>query len=274
MIVIDGLKPNKIRNYSNRSVIDGVFAVKDEEIQLYDEIGFWGVTAKAFTKELSAMKGKNITLAINSPGGDVFDGIAMYNALKAHDGQVNVRIDGLAASAASIVAMAGDTIEMADNAFLMIHNAWSVAIGNKHDMRSMGDVLDKVDAALNETYRKKTQKPKDEIESLMDDETWLDAKESLELGFIDGIVSNEDDVSACFDVSIFKNTPFTLKRSIENNLRDKGYSKTLAKAAVSDGFEILAGRDALECTENRRDADSGALAGELNNLAAFIKNIA
>lgn len=270
MIEIDGLNPRKIRNYAKKSVIDGVFAVKNTEIQLYDEIGFWGVTAKAFTKELAALKGKDVTVAINSPGGDVFDGIAIYNAIKAHDGNVTVRVDGLAASAASIVAMAGDTIEMADNAFLMIHNAWSVAIGNKADMQAMAAVLEKIDSALNDTYRKKTKKSKDDIQTLMDDETWLDAQESLELGFIDGILSESADVSACFDVSIFNNTPSQLKRGIENRLREKGYSKTLAKAAVSDGFEILAGRDALECTD-RRDAGTSELVAGINLLAEEIK---
>lgn len=270
MLQIDGLKPNKVRNYAKKSVIDGIFAVKDDEIQIYDEIGFWGVTAKAFTEQLKRLSGKSITVAINSMGGDVFDGIAIYNALKAHNGGVNVRIDGLAASIASIIAMAGDTIEIADNAFLMVHNAWSIAIGNKDDMYAMGAVLDKIDNALNDTYRKKTKKSYDDIQELMNNETWLDAKTALDLGFVDSIINEEKEISACFDVSIFKNTPFSVKRTIECSLREKGYSKTLAKAAISDGFDILAGRDALECT-NQRDVDNSDLVGELNKLANLVK---
>jgi ATP-dependent Clp endopeptidase proteolytic subunit ClpP len=273
MIIIDGLKANKVRNYAKKSVIDGVFAVKDTELQIYDEIGYFGVTAKAFTKELNALDGKDITVAINSFGGDVFDGIAIYNALKAHKGAVKVRIDGIAASIASIIAMAGDSVEMADNAFLMIHNAWTLAYGNKEDMRTTANMLEQIDGALNDTYRKKTGKKKDDISAMMDAETWLDANAALDGGFIDAIIDNSVDISACFDVSIFNNTPAPIKRNIEANLREKGYGNALAKAAVVEGFDILRERDVPELLASHRDDDVGILVGDLNNLVAFIKNI-
>jgi ATP-dependent Clp protease, protease subunit len=277
MLQIEGLEQLKVRNYAKKSTINGVFAVNATEnsvdMQLYDEIGYFGVTAKAFTSELNKHKGKSVNLAINSVGGDVFDGIAMYNALLAHDGDVNVTIDGLAASAASIVAMAGDRIEIASNAFLMIHNAWSIAIGDKQTMLAMSEVLTKIDSALIATYKKKTHKNEAEITQMLDNETWLNANDAVLHGFVDGVI-DESQYNACFDVSIFKNAPSALKRNVENNLRSSGYSKDTARAAVSNGFDILAGRDAPRLTKSRCDADDNSfLTAELNNLANFIKQL-
>jgi len=197
----------------------------------------------------------------------------MYNALLAHDGDVNITIDGLAASAASIVAMAGDRIEIASNAFLMIHNAWSVAIGDKQTMLAMSEVLAKIDNALIATYKKKTHKNEAEITQMLDNETWLNANDAVLHGFVDGVI-DESQYNACFDVSIFKNTPSALKRNVENNLRSSGYSKDTARTAVAKGFDILAGCDAPRLTESRCEADdNSSLIAELNNLANFIKQL-
>ena len=115
------------------------------EISIFDEIGMWGVTAKQFISDLKALGDvKDITLSLNSPGGSVFDGLAIYNALRSSGANVTVKVMGIAASIASVIAMAGKKIVMPENTFMMVHNPWSFAIGNANDMREMADVLDKL----------------------------------------------------------------------------------------------------------------------------------
>ena len=117
-------------------------ATDEATIYVYDEISRWGVDAKQFVKDLNGVTAKTINLKINSPGGNVFDGCTIHNALKDHAATVNVQVDGLAASIASIIAMAGDKITMAKSAMMMIHNAWGGCCGNSCDMQKMADVLD------------------------------------------------------------------------------------------------------------------------------------
>ncbi|MFT8464638.1 MULTISPECIES: head maturation protease, ClpP-related [Acetobacter] len=156
-------------------------------IYLYDEIGLWGVTAQDFTQRLVSVGPGPIELHINSPGGDVFDGLAIYSALQAHNGPVSVVVDGLAASAASFIALAGDTISMAPNAFLMIHNTWGVVVGNQNDMTETAAVLAKIDAQLASLYAGKTGQTVPAIADMMNAETWFTAQEAKEAGFIDSI---------------------------------------------------------------------------------------
>ena len=125
-------------------------------LSIFDDIGAYGVSAKLFLDDLRAVKAKSVDLEINSPGGDVFAGLAIYNGLRNSGKTINVKVLGLAASAASLVAMAGDTIEMPENAFLMIHNPWSFAAGDANDMRATADVLDKIGASLVTTYANRT----------------------------------------------------------------------------------------------------------------------
>lgn len=157
-------------------------------IYLYDEIGLWGITAKDFTQTLAAIGPGPVNLHINSPGGDVMDGLAIFAALQAHDGAVNVVIDGLAASAASFIALAGNTISMAPNAFLMIHNVFCVVLGNKADMTETAAVLTKIDGQLVSLYADKTGQKPEAITQMMDAETWFTAQEAKDAGFIDTIL--------------------------------------------------------------------------------------
>lgn len=187
------------------------FSVKaqatDAEIYLYDEIGsgwFGGVSANIFKDELSKLgKIKNITLRINSPGGDVFDGIAIYNLLKQNQAHITVYVDGLAASIASIIAMAGDTIKIAENAMMMIHNPWTMAVGNANDMRDIADRLEKVGGQLIATYAKRTGMDEQEIADLMEKETWMTAEEAMDWGFVDSMVESLK-MAAHFDLKKFK----------------------------------------------------------------------
>lgn len=158
-----------------------------DEIDIFDEIGFWGVTAKDFISQLKGLKGQSITLSINSPGGSVFDAIAMYNALRNTGKEITVRVMGVAASAASLIAMAGDKIVMPENTFMMVHNPLTGTYGNADDLREMADVLDKIGASLIATYCKRTGKSEDEVKALLDAETYLTAAEAVELGFADEV---------------------------------------------------------------------------------------
>ena len=224
------------------------------EIWIYEMIGedFWsggGVTAKNFQKELSAIKASQIDLHINSPGGEVFDGIAIYNLLKQHPANVTTYIDGLAASIASVIALAGDTIYMAENALMMIHNPYGLVKGMADDMRKMADRLDIVRDSISKAYISKTDKPEDEINALMDAETWMSADDAMEFGFIDDITEKMD-MAACakfipiMDKAGFKHIPVFGAKNAEKALRDAGFSRKEAKKILAKGL-----------SEGLRDAD-------------------
>jgi ATP-dependent Clp protease, proteolytic subunit ClpP len=157
------------------------------EISIYDEIGFWGVSAASFAQDLKSCGNnlKQINLHIHSPGGDVFDGIAIYNLLKNHPANVTVYIDGLAASMASVIAMAGNEVIMPENAMMMIHKPWGIQGGDAEDMRKYADLLDKVENTLIPAYASKTGKTPEELAEMLSEETWLTAKECVEQGFAD-----------------------------------------------------------------------------------------
>ena len=177
------------------------------EISIYDEIGAYGVSAKAFLADLGELPDKApLTLRLNSPGGSVFDAVAIYNALTRHAGNVTVSIDGIAASAASYIAMAGDEIIMPENAFLMIHDPSGMVMGTAADMRAMAEALDKIGASLLRGYAAKSGKAEKDIAKLMAKETWLDAAEALDMGFAD-TMAEPVKMAASFDVSRFQNTP-------------------------------------------------------------------
>ena len=173
---------------------------KPATLSIYDEIGFWGVQAKDFVADLGKVTSKVLNVEINSPGGDVFAGLAIYNALKGSGKEIVVKVMGVAASAASLIAMAGDKIVMPKNTFMMVHNPWSFAMGNADELRETADTLDKIGGALEATYVAKTGQTPEKIKELLSKDTWLTADESLELGFatevIDGI-----DAKAAFDMT-------------------------------------------------------------------------
>jgi ATP-dependent Clp endopeptidase proteolytic subunit ClpP len=177
------------------------------EIVIYDEIGAFGTPAKAFLDELKALGHvPELTVRINSPGGSVFDGVAIYNALKRHDAAVTVWIDGIAASIASIIAMAGDQVVMPENAMLMLHDPSGLAVGTATDMRAMAEALDRMKTGMVAAYRDKSGRDDAEIEALMAAETWLSAQEAVDLGLADR-VDQPVRMAAHFDLSCFQNTP-------------------------------------------------------------------
>ncbi len=190
------------------------------EIWLYEQIGasFWGdgITSSAFQKELAALgKVTSIDLRINSPGGDVFDGFAIYNLLAQHPATVDVYVDGVAASIASIIAMAGDSIKMAKNSLMMIHNPQGVAIGDANEMDRVKALLIQVKGNLANTYVDRTKNKAADIAAWMDDETWFTAEAAVEHGFADTVISAQA-VNACFDLSPFRNIPQAIRQRLQN----------------------------------------------------------
>ena len=180
------------------------------ELYIYDDIGpdWMGmVSAQYVNAEIAKAKNEPITVRINSPGGDVFEGQAIYNAL-ARRGNITIEIDALAASAASYIAMAGDKIRIAENAMVMIHNAWTMTMGDKHEHQKRLELLDKVDSIIAETYQKRIgdKSTPDKVREWMDAETWMTAKEAVERGFATEI-SQPMKVSACLKEGRYKNAP-------------------------------------------------------------------
>jgi HK97 family phage major capsid protein/ATP-dependent Clp endopeptidase proteolytic subunit ClpP len=192
----------KMIGYSIKAKAD-----KEAEIFIYEEIGegwYGGISAKKFADDLKALgEIAKITLRINSPGGDVFDGNTIYNILKQHKASVVVYIDGLAASIASIIAMAGDEIFIADNAMVMVHNPSTFAVGYADDLRKTADLLDKIAGSIVVTYVKRTGQDEAKIKELMANETWMSAQEALQNGFADQIVDAVP-AAAHFDLSKFQ----------------------------------------------------------------------
>ena len=159
-------------------------------ISIYDVIGqdWWtgeGVTSKRIAGALRAVGKKPVTVNLNSPGGDMFEGLAIYNLLREHPAEVTVRIMGLAASAASIIAMAGDRIEMGLGSFLMIHNSWGGVVGDQHDMLEANRTFAEFDAAMADIYAARTGAKASDIAKMMNDETWLRAEAAIDAGFAD-----------------------------------------------------------------------------------------
>jgi ATP-dependent protease ClpP protease subunit len=190
-----------------------------------------------------------IHLHINSPGGDVFDGIAMANAIAKHPSRIVAHIDGLAASAASIVAVAGHEVRMEANALLMIHKAWTVGIGDANTFLKTAEVLTKIDESLVSSYVQASGQSPEQIRTWMTEETWFSAEEAVDAGFVDSIDNADpeeqkqvEDALAEFDLSVFSHTPDRLiaarrseptKRDAERALRDAGFSRREAKAVAA-----------------------------------------
>lgn len=185
---------------------------REAEILIYEDVGegwFGGVTAKQFAEDLKAIGAVDtINLRINSLGGDVFDGLAIYRLLVEHKARVVTHIDGWACSIASVIAMAGNEIRMGEASTMMIHNAWGVAVGNADDLRSTADRLEAVSASLRDVYVARTGRDAVEVAAWMDAETWFTAAEAKANGFADEVTENLR-MAARFDPAKhkFRNAP-------------------------------------------------------------------
>ena len=197
------------------------------DVYIFDEIGTYGITAQEFINDIKDLKGTPINLRINSLGGDVFDGMAMYNVIKRREAKTTVYIEGIAASIATIIALGADEVVMAENSLFMIHNAWGGSMGEAKDMRKTADTLDKISSELIDIYRKKTGLSYEGLSAMMDEETWLNANEAFEMGFIDTI-SDSIKVAAKYDVSKFKNiTQEEIQNKLSININNKKMTNEL-----------------------------------------------
>ncbi len=179
---------------------------KTAELLIYEQIGadFWseGVTAKQFASDLKQLGDvRRIDVRINSPGGSVWDGMAIYNALNQHPANVVVHIDGIALSMASGIAMAGDTVTIAANGLMMLHNPQGMVAGDERSIDRYLTMLRKAKSSLSKAYETKSGKTAEEIAQIMDDETWLTAEEAVEMGFADGVTEPLETIAASFDVA-------------------------------------------------------------------------
>jgi ATP-dependent protease ClpP protease subunit len=174
----------------------------ETEISIFDEIGAYGISAQAFLRELALVPDSSrIVLKIHSPGGEVFDGGVIFNALKRHPGGVVCQIEGLAASMASVIACAGMPVRMCENGFFMIHNPWTIAMGDSSEMRDQAALLDKIRSNMVGAYAGKSSQPADKIIEWMDAETWFTAAEAKAAGFVDEIT---DPLQAAASANRFK----------------------------------------------------------------------
>lgn len=179
---------------------------------MYDVIGGWygGVDSAAFAKDLAALDVATINLHINSPGGDVFEARAMVTALRAHKARVVATVDGLAASAASYVMLAADEVQISEGAFVMVHNAWGVSVGNKKDHAEMAGLLAKIDDSIVAEYLAKTGKSEADIRAWMDAETWFSAAEAQAAGLVDVVVAKPAAKASAWNLAAYANAPKAL----------------------------------------------------------------
>lgn len=244
--------------YSIRAAAAGSDTV---EAAIHDEIGYWGVTGSAFISDLKAQVGpttKAINLSINSPGGSVFDGWAIFNALKATKIPVNVTVMGIAASMASVIAMAGTTIKMPANSMMMVHNAISGVYGDAADMRDVADVLDKIDNSIVATYVARTGKTEDEVRALMANDTFMTAAEALDLGFATE-VTDPIEAKATYDIERLPENVRKLFEAKKPTVKDTNPSlfthiETAAKARGLGDFLDVFVTDATINTTDEADA--------------------
>lgn len=211
-------------------------AADDEEatISIYDVIGDSsfgeGFTVRRLAAILRNVGARALTVNINSPGGDYFEGNAIYNALRAHKAAVTVRVMGLAASAASLIAMAGDRIEVARSAFLMVHNAWGVVVGDRNALRDAADTLEPFDRAMRDVYAARSGQAAEEVAAMMDRTTFIAGGEAVEKGFADALLAS-DEIAETEDASA---RSLSARARIERALMNEGMTRAERRALLKE----------------------------------------
>ena len=254
------MRPDALARWDN-----GICAAmeSDTSVSIYDQIGeTWdgnGMTAKRMAGILRSIGDRDIQVNVNSPGGDFFEGVAIYNQLRQHKGKVTVNVLGLAASAASIIAMAGDEIKMGEGSFLMVHNAWCVAMGNRHDFAAAAEQLAPFDAAMADVYAARTGISVKAAEKLMDAESWIGATQAVADGFATGMMdasevkqdaqaNSQTKYLATVDDALAKSgMPRSERRDLLKNLFS-GTPGAAEKATPSAGVDVAASLQSLLTT--------------------------
>lgn len=193
--------------------------VSDDDSWLYEWLGEAHSSPNSFRTALNEFKGKDITVWIDSYGGDVFAAAGIYNALKEHNGKITVKIDGKAMSAASVIAMAGDEILMSPMAIMMIHNPLTSVYGDMRTMRKTAEVLDTVKDAILNAYTNKTKKDVSQISAMMDDETWMSANVAVKEGFADGVLYYEEPLEVT-NIKDFNFNRLSVVNSVNKSIKD------------------------------------------------------
>lgn len=219
------------------------------EIFIHDVVGWPWNDVNMLVREMAMMKDTPILARINSPGGDFFDGLNLANAFANHPAGVTTRIESLAASVSSLMAVSGKVVEAYSNTLLMIHNAWTIAMVDEVEAFKVGELLKKIDTNMVASYTAKTKTGKKEMAQMMADETWMTASEAKDKGFIDTILVSGKGVKAEFDLSVFANLPEQFNpestteptiRDYEKALREAGASRSEAKAILARGMKAEA----------------------------------
>ena len=201
----------------------------DNVITMFGEIGedYWGgnsITARKVSAQLRAIGDRPVEVQVNSLGGDMFEGIAIYNVLREHGQDVTIKVMGMAASAASIIAMAGDTVEIGAASFLMIHNCWVVAAGNRHDFRQVVDWMEPFDNAMRDVYVARSGQAADQVTTWLDAETYMSGSMAIERGFANSLLSADqivtDDTAKASDHAVNE------LRALELTLVSAGHTRT------------------------------------------------
>jgi ATP-dependent Clp protease protease subunit len=254
---------------------------QEAEIYIYDQIGLGffgdGVDPSALVSEIDGISADTLHVRINSPGGSVFDGYAIYNAIKRFKGQVTVHVDGLAASIASVIAMAGDEIRMGEGSFFMIHDPWTMAFGTAEEFRKTADSLEKIRESILGTYERRADLSREEISRMMQEESWMDAAEAVEMGFADGLEDAPEVRNAMeFElVAQFKQVPAALQQKQDSPLpterelervlrRDAGLSNSVAREIIKHGYKPL---------KDMRDDDSEDFDGLMASLQSAAETL-
>jgi ATP-dependent protease ClpP protease subunit len=241
---------------------------KDNVINVFDVIGAdyfgEGFTAKRMSGALRSIgNDKDVVVNINSPGGDFFEGATIYNLLAEHKGKVTVNVMGLAASAASVIAMAGDTIKISQVGFLMIHNAWGMVVGNRHDMSNAADTFGVFDSSMRDLYAARTGRDAKDVEKLMDKETWLNAQDAVDQGFAEEIIN----IKTADNAGDEKKAKAMARRTIEMALALHG----LSRKEREEVFNRAGMRDAADPAAREAGAEDWT-AEEVNGLIQAMKN--
>ena len=221
------------------------------EISIFDEIGYWGVTAKDFIADLKTVPANHkIALKIHSPGGEVFDGNAIANALSRHPGGFEAQIEGLAASMATVISLGGRPVKMAENGFYMIHNPWGVAMSDAAGMREQADLLDKIQTGIVNAYVAKSGQTPEQVQAWMDAETWFTAQEAKDAGFVDEITDAHQMAASAnkFDrLAKFRNAPVNLTAR-EIVMSEEVTPETIEEIPAAEVVEEIAAAEVVEET--------------------------
>jgi len=229
-------KPNVLERWSEDGAGVRAVASGDNIITMFGEIGedFWTetpITAKRVAAQLRAIGDRPVEVQINSPGGDMFEGIAIYNVLREHPQDITVKVMGMAASAASIIAMAGNTVEIGAASFIMIHNCWVMAIGNRHDMAETAAFLEPFDQAMADLYAERTGSSVEDVKKWMDAETFMSGSTAIERGFADAMLAadqvTQDEETKAADRHVNE------LRALELSLVAAGHTRTEARARIN-----------------------------------------